>query len=393
MVKSLYWFGLLILISIAQAENLVITEIMYDPEGNDQGREWIEVFNQSNQTFVVKSGKDGWRINDGTNHLFKESITISPREVFIIAQDKVKFLNDYPNFKGKIVLANFSLKNSSAKIQIFDDKKTLLVERNYQSSCGGSGNGYSLVFENNFCYEGKINKGTPGIYPEKMETSTKSQINSRTLTSTENNTATTFFLTSTEISDLSGIETEMEIPTIYISEFFPNPDGNDKDKEFVEFYNFGDKEVSLSDISLEINNRKISLSGTIAPGQYFVFKNKINIRNSGEKLVLFWQNEKIFEISYQGKAPESLSFARDNNGNWQFTQPTPGKKNVFNHQSKEPNLGLISERRIEKGEQQIFELKNTTSNIRISENKNYFLLLLSAIVVIVLLTIFVWLKL
>lgn len=393
-MRKLHWVGaLLILISMAQAESLVITEIMYDPEGNDQDREWIEVLNQGNQTLILKSGKSGWRINDDANHLFKEDLTVAPEEIFIVVQDKDKFLNDYPSFKGKIVSANFSLKNSSAKIQIFDDKKTLLAERSYQNLCGGNGNGYSLIFENNLCYESKVKKGTPGIYPEKIQTVAKDQANKEVLIETKDNTSTVFFSTDTGISNLSEPEPATEMPTIYISEFFPNPDGNDKDKEFVELYNFGDKELSLSEISLEINNRRSSLSGVIAAGGYFVFKNKANIRNNGEKLTLLWRGEKIFEISYQGKAPESLSFARDENGKWQFTKPTPGQKNLFEQLSKKSSLALVSEPETETREQQILELKNTTSNIKISENKNYFLFLLIAIVVIVLLTIFVWLKL
>lgn len=378
---------LLVLISITQAGDLIITEIMYNPEGNDQGREWIEVQNKGNQTFNITTGKNGWRINDGSNHLFKEGTLILPKEVFLIVQDKNKFLNDYSNFKGKIVVANFSLKNSSGKIQIFGENKDLLAERSYQNSCGGNGNDYSIIFKNDLCYENKIKKGTPGVYPEETQE-----------TEIEKNTTTMIFDIATKT--LTNVETttsleidETEVLTIYISEFFPNPEGNDKDKEFVELYNFGNKEISLSDVSLEINNRKISLSGVIAPGEYFVFKNKINIRNSGENLALFWQDEKIFEISYQGKAPESLSFARNNNGNWQFTQPTPGKRNVFYKMSKKTNLASISEFKTETGEQLVFGFKNTTSKLKISENQNYFLLLLSVIVFIVFLTIFVWLKL
>jgi len=100
-----------------EVNGILVSEIMYNPEGNDNGREWIEIINLSTQTLNIFGGKKGWRINDGTNHLFEETnITLNPNEVLVIVQDKNVFLNEHPDFKGKIIQANFSLKNESGAI-------------------------------------------------------------------------------------------------------------------------------------------------------------------------------------------------------------------------------------------------------------------------------------
>jgi len=56
-----------ILLAFVLAQNLPlqINEIMYNPPGNDDGFEWIEVKNVSNNTLYLKSQKSGWRIFDG----------------------------------------------------------------------------------------------------------------------------------------------------------------------------------------------------------------------------------------------------------------------------------------------------------------------------------------
>jgi hypothetical protein len=309
---------------------LTITEIMYNPEGGDSGREWIEVFNNSSETINILSGKNGWRINDGKNHLFEENLTVYPQEVFVILQDKSLFLKDHPNFQGKMIQANFSLKNEYGKIQIFDEQKRLRAEISYQSSCGGDGNGYSIFFENNVCKENKIKGGTPGNLLVKDEEEIKESKSEQSVVTL---TVTTTVTSSTPASQPTTLEnTKTFKPTLIISEFLPNPEGNDQDKEFVEIFNYGDEAINLDGFILEIGKKKINLKGRIEPKEYFVISNKENnfyIRNHGETLKLYFDDQEIFSVSYQGKAPEGKSFSRKEDGKWEFTEPTPGKENIF----------------------------------------------------------------
>jgi hypothetical protein len=396
---------------------LTITEIMYNPEGNDSGREWIEVFNNSSETINILSGKSGWRINDGKNHLFEENLTVYPQEIFVIVQDKSLFLQDYPNFQGKIIQANFSLKNESGKIQIFDEQKRLRSEISYQGSCGGDGNGYSIFFENNVCKENKVKGGTPGNLLVKDEEEIKESKNKQilvitsTITSTEVAPQTSSIpvstpTTSENISSITKETTGTFKPTLIISEFLPNPKGNDEGKEFVEIFNYGDEAIDLDDFVLEIGKKKINLQGRIEPKEYFVISNKDNnfyIRNHGETLKLYFDKQEIFSVSYEGKAPEGKSFSRKEDGKWEFTEPTPGKENIFINKSEDSlrsNSYVRGFRQefVEKDIDKITEISEKLAQIKTLpsqkiEGKTEIFYILGGLIIILILVFLVWFKL
>ena len=66
--------------------SISITEIMYDLDGSDTDREWVEIFNDGNPVDLT-----GWKFNDGSNHILnvppkngvEGSITI-PSNVYIV---------------------------------------------------------------------------------------------------------------------------------------------------------------------------------------------------------------------------------------------------------------------------------------------------------------------
>ena len=420
--KLIFLIALIPILSQAQSFSFLITEIMYNPEGNDVDREWIEVFNQSNQVFYLKSGRSGWRINDGENHLFKDEITIYPQEVFVIVQDKNKFLSEYPDFKGKLVPANFSLKNSSGRIQILDENKNLLAEISYEQNCGGNDNGYSIIFKNGICQENRVKKGTPGIYPElellrteniqqnqspSQQTDTSQQTtavsstpifsNFQTTTSEQTLISTsTLVLTSTIQEIVSNqVSSEKSTPlTLYITEFLPNPQGNDSGQEFVELYNYGDEEINLDGFILEIGKKKIKLKGVIEPKEYFIVTNKdynFYIRNQGENLALYFQNQKIFSISYQGKAPEGKSFSRFED-DWQFTEPTPGQENKLVFEKASRSFNKSFEEKI-KPETDSLALANPQKSTKIEDKNNIILILIGSLIFLFVLSVLVFIRL
>lgn len=414
MKKLILFF--IFLASFCFASMLEITEVMYNPEGNDTGREWIEVINKSGRTLNILSGKNGWRIDDGKTHLFEENLTIYPNEIFIIIQDRNKFLQDYPNFQGKTVLANFSLKNENGMIKILNENKEILAQVSYQSSCGGNGNGYSIFFENNLCQENKILKGTPGSLKiqnieertkNNEETSVNKQIDQQTEIKNNQNYQSQINNDQKNLSEeklTSNLEKDnlLKPTTLIINEFYPNSEGNDEGKEFIELYNYGDQEIDLDGFVLEIGNKKIKLKGNIDAGEYYLITNKdynFSIRNKGEKISLYYNNEKIFEISYQGKAPEGKSFSRQNANKWQFTLPTPGKENVFieDVQDKKPELNIFSNENFKQNNYN-FPVENELANIysqtqqKVVSTKNKdLIIIISSLILILVLTFFTWL--
>ena len=165
-IISIIFFGLLIFINTAQANNLIFTEIMYNPEGTDADQEWIEIFNLSTSTIEINSN---WRFNDGSNHLlnlYQGNNQIATSTFFVITANAQYFLNNYPNFNKTIFESSLSLNNSSDTIQLLNNNE-LINEYTYNSELGGNNNNKTLEKINihnieNDWQESYIFNGTPG---------------------------------------------------------------------------------------------------------------------------------------------------------------------------------------------------------------------------------------
>src|SRR3989344_3853230 len=124
--------------------NVEINEIMYDLKtGSDDGREWVEVFNDSDSPvdFSIFKFFEG-----DTNHkltLIQGDIKVGTAGYAIIVADNIKFKIDWPNFSGNIFDSSFSLSNSGETLAI-KNADLILDEYTYKSSSGGAGDGKSL---------------------------------------------------------------------------------------------------------------------------------------------------------------------------------------------------------------------------------------------------------
>ncbi len=81
---------------------IIINEIMYDVNGSDSGREWVEVYNNGAESINFSK----WKLSEGSsNHglvVAKGSSVISPGEYAIIADNPDTFKIDWPDFPGVI---------------------------------------------------------------------------------------------------------------------------------------------------------------------------------------------------------------------------------------------------------------------------------------------------
>ncbi len=356
----IYFILILLLIPYITKAQILITEVMYNPKGNDADREWFEAINLG-ESIKVKTGKDGWRIFDGKSRILKgEDFIWDKNEIIIFAQNKNNFLNEHPNFKNKIIESSFYLKNKEGYIKLIDENKNILAEFKYSSNLGGNGNGYSLIYENGNIIEGKNYNGSPGIYPEPLAKTeqtflqdTKYQDNNRNNNTTTSQptqktqeqiilnmtTSTTNEITE-EVKNQNNTHTVQTIKeyTLLVTEFLPNLKGKDEG-EFIEIYNYGNQELDLSNIFLVVGNKKAKLFGIINPKEYKAFYNNeidFNIRNKGETIKLIDDKGNIIHVvSYVGKAKEGKSFSKDLDGSWKWTTPTPGKENLFKSENKD----------------------------------------------------------
>jgi len=101
---------------------LRITAVMYDPDGPDQGREWVQVTNEGSEPVALM----GYRLFEGgTNHKLSAAVgtsTIAAGAKAIIATDPAQYMSEHPSFTGTIFKSSFSLSNNGETIELRDAK-------------------------------------------------------------------------------------------------------------------------------------------------------------------------------------------------------------------------------------------------------------------------------
>jgi len=312
------------------AENLIITEIMHEPEGsNAKHSKWIEIKNNGSEKIILypfgKETKAGfWKIkglsiSDASSHYLYSSqsnpIEIKGGKYFIITKNIDSFKNDYhyPNKPENLIVLKSALTLSRAKTKQRKYKLTLYYDNKeldsvpYFKLWGGNDNGRTLE---------KIN------------------LNSSNLKS---NWRESYVLGGTPGAENSKKpKPKNHSSKIRINELVPNPKGSDRDYEYIELYNYGDKEIDLenwefkdANILKKRNKKGKKLSGIILPKKYSAFYKTVSLNNNGDKIKLFNpKGDEIDSVGY-GKAKENFSYSF-NGGKWEWTPfLTPGKANQF----------------------------------------------------------------
>ena len=134
---------------------VVINEVMYNPDGSDTGREWIELYNAgaADVTMVAGSGNGSWRVSDSSNHTLVDpaggvgrgSLTIPAGGYLIIASDPAQFISGgYAGGSYSVIKSSISLNNNNATTSLIDGTGTLLNSFMYTNDMGGNGDGTSL---------------------------------------------------------------------------------------------------------------------------------------------------------------------------------------------------------------------------------------------------------
>jgi hypothetical protein len=137
---------------VAVFASVEITEVMYNPEASDSGREWVELQNTGDSSVNL----DRWHFReDGTDHRISTTsqgdFTDSPRlpagEYIILADDPAAVSNDYPNLSA-VLNSSFTLVNSGESLSMINPDGVVSDSVNYDTSIGGDDNGNSLQKKN-----------------------------------------------------------------------------------------------------------------------------------------------------------------------------------------------------------------------------------------------------
>ncbi|MFB6212903.1 MAG: lamin tail domain-containing protein [Candidatus Magasanikbacteria bacterium] len=145
--------------------DVLISEIMYNLKGSDQGREWVELKNESGKSVDISQ----WRFSEGgTDHLIapdhKGKLYLRPFERMVLANNKSKFLANNDIKKRKLAKSYFSLKNSSESLKLKTGEGKIISEVVYKEQWGGNGNGNSVQIANGSWGSGKPTPGNPNTH-------------------------------------------------------------------------------------------------------------------------------------------------------------------------------------------------------------------------------------
>jgi hypothetical protein len=163
-MKKLILLSLFLIIPLVSAE-IVINEIMYNPDGPDDNHEWIEIYNDGSEDVNLT----GWKFYEGgTNHgltLKNGSWILEPNNYAIIADDWDTFLEDWPNFSATLFDSTFSLSNSGEALVLKNSSLDVVENITYNSSWGADGDGDTLQLINNSWCAGDPTPGEPNYCP------------------------------------------------------------------------------------------------------------------------------------------------------------------------------------------------------------------------------------
>ena len=175
------------------AGGLSITEIMYDPAGSDDKREWVEVYNGSSAGIDMTGHTI---LTDGltsTHHaLTPQGSSVIPSGGYsVIVQDVNGFKGDYPGYAGLIFDSSWTgLTTTVGKtIAILDAQSAVLDSVTYDPAVGGSNDGNSLQKNDAGAWVAAL--PTPGAsMPGATASSSSAETNTATVVSGTTDAAT-----------------------------------------------------------------------------------------------------------------------------------------------------------------------------------------------------------
>lgn len=143
LLKAVGLCALLCMPFIARAQ-IVISEIMYDLQGPDTDREWIEIQNTSSSDVDISL----LRFGEGTtNHklaVVQGNQIVPPGGYAIIVEKLESFKTDWPQFGGTIFDSSFSLSNTGETLVMRDADLKDIDTVSYTADKGGAGDGRTL---------------------------------------------------------------------------------------------------------------------------------------------------------------------------------------------------------------------------------------------------------
>ena len=297
----------------AQIPAVVINEVQITGGTGLSDNDFIELHNTTNRPIDIS----GWIIKKITQGgAESEIITFSHKgyRIFIPANGFTLWINKDAKFK-EIPGTEFT----SAKYLSNDYSVALLNNNSELIDALTYGSGHKKIYNPSIIYQGNPSAN------ESLERDLEKNIFNLQKNPSPENTA---FL----------IEFIPEQLPLRINEVFPNPAAKGEDNEYIEIYNFGDKNIDLTGFTLKDATQSggyvFPAETEIKPGEFLlIYKSvsKISLNNTEEQIYLLDDNENQIDFLEYFKTKEESSFGFDeveNTFRWSKNL-TPGAKNIF----------------------------------------------------------------
>ncbi len=329
--------------------SVFINEFLPDGVGADSGKEWVELYNTSNDIIDL----NGWSIvtksQSGTERkTLLSNITIEPKSYLLVVESATLFTG-----VNKVVVGSGKLNmfNSDAAIKLIDENAAIIDLLNYPQAVEGksferggplcstldihktantiglqnSNYDFSCWVNNPISYPVSYVASYPSSYPLSFPISfplPKPSSYPYPNPSPQTNPPNT-----------------IEPTTIRINELCPYPDTSKGESEWIELYNYGEKSVNIKQWYLKDRGSDGYSYGstihflpdlTIQPGGYYLIENlKISLNNTGDEITLFTNKDAIANKFSYVNTKKSSSISLASNNSRQITIPTPGAENEF----------------------------------------------------------------
>lgn len=301
-------------------QDIVISELLPNPEGKDTEGEFIELYNPNNVSVDIS----GFELTDGSK-LYSINSVVLPAfgyHSFPYSETGIALNNDSDS-----VWLHAGFSGSSMNV-IYDGAK--------------EGQAYALS-GNEFFWTLSPTPGAQNVITaEDEEKKEEAKIISDDSTSKKSATG----------GDDSPASLLQEYRFVSISEFLANPEGKDEDSEWIELHNYGSDILDLSGWHLDDESggsASFSLVGKkIAPGYRLVLyrsETGISLNNTKDSVRLIdpWDKE-VDAVRYIHAPKVDTAFARNANGAWEWTiSPTPGMVNVIT--APQTKKGSVSQKK------------------------------------------------
>ncbi len=132
-----------------EINHLLISEILFDPSNSDSGREWVEIYNPTNDAVDINN----WDIRSKASTVtFNASIIVPPKTALIVADNSSNFSSAYgfmPDIDDTKHTSGFSFSNGNDFAQLRNPSNAVIDEVSWGNNADGNYN-WSLFADSSY---------------------------------------------------------------------------------------------------------------------------------------------------------------------------------------------------------------------------------------------------